>query len=202
MDSTQEDATEPTKRIWHLRTSLSKTIANSLFNRRKTPIQKEGELLEQLRDRHQALVIRLPNENGKTIKVIIPIVISGEVRPVEQIEHYVDNNYPDLEDSDYDLIEEAYNEWYDMYTQTNVNPQVKPVLTTAQFTPNAESSVLAEASRSHTNTNSNDNRMSNSLARATVLPYAYKIGRGKKTKKQQKSKSKSKKQQKSKKGRK
>uniref|UniRef100_A0A6C0DU73 Uncharacterized protein n=1 Tax=viral metagenome TaxID=1070528 RepID=A0A6C0DU73_9ZZZZ len=184
---------EPTERIWYLITSLSNTISNTLFRGRKTPIQKEQDLFNQIMYKHQFLVIVLPNESGNVKKVTIPIVISGRVKPLKQIDDYIENNYPNLTDSEYDLIDEAYNEWYELYNQLHVNSQIQPILTTANISSQNEAHTLAEISNlsneNNTNNNSNNNVSNVSkIPSATSLPHAYKIGRGKKTKKNRKRK--------------
>ena len=166
------DLPEQRKRTWYLKTG----IMNSILHRNDTQIKKEKNLLNQLRERHQFLVVRLPNNYERPYKkVTIPVKLNGKVKNIDEIAEYIENNNIELLDEEVVIIEEAYNEWLELYNKANiVNPQIQPIHTIAEPITNlAETKPIS------------DNNVNNTkwvLPVAKALPTAYKIGRGKKTK--------------------
>jgi len=128
------------KRIWYLKTG----IMNSILHRNDTHMQKEENLLNQLRERHQFLVVRLPNNEHESYKKIsIPVKLNGRLKDiVDEILKYIDNNNIYLLDEEVVIIENAYNEWLELYNKMNTYTHIQPFPTVAEYIHSLEEPVL------------------------------------------------------------
>ena len=164
------------KRLWYLTTNPF----NSIYHLRDdTRIQKEGNLLNQLRKRHQFLMVRLPSK-----KISIPVKLNGIIQRQDDISNHLRRNYRGLSQDEYKSIFHAYNEWLELHDKVNVDASIQPVLTVA------ESPYILEETAPINNNHDNSHSslpVANQIITDSSLPVAdqirrYQTGTGKKTK--------------------
>ena len=109
--STPNNLVESKKYSWYIYTN----IINSITNRNATPEQKLENKRMQLRSRNQQLIIRIVDDEGKIIKIRVPVLITANLLSLSNLNYFLDQKHPTLSDDNRQSVISAYNEWLNEY---------------------------------------------------------------------------------------